>query len=179
MRLFTFLILSAFLIATAGCGYTSSSLLPPDTDSIHVANFANEIEPTRQVSDKNVTYFYFPGMETNITRSVIDRFILDSHLDIKAEKDADLVLKGSLTDLDRYPLSYSKDENVEEFRIEIIVDLSLLNNRTGKVMWQETGFSGQTDYDISGKNAINEAEAVNNAIKDLAQRIVERTVEAW
>ena len=118
-------------------------------------------------------------METNITRSVIDRFILDSHLDIKAEKDADLVLKGSLTDLDRYPLSYSKDEDVEEFRIEIIVDLSLYNNRTGKVMWQETGFSGQTDYDISGKNAINEAEAVNNAIKDLAQRIVERTVEAW
>ncbi|MGB2599916.1 MAG: LPS assembly lipoprotein LptE [Candidatus Omnitrophota bacterium] len=178
-RLFTFLILSVFLAVTCGCGYTTSSLLPPELDSIHVGNFTNRIDPTQEVSDKNATFFYFPGMETDITRQVIDGFIFDRHLDVKREADATLLLKGQLIELDRYPLSYSKTRDVEEFRVEVIVNIELYDNRTGKLMWKEPKFMGQFDYDVVGPNAKTEAAAVTGAIKDLSKRIVERTVEAW
>ena len=179
MRSLYFFVLSLFLVAAAGCGYTTSSLLPPELDSIHVDNFINKIDPTSPVSDKKATYFYSPGMETEITRKVIDEFIFDRHLDVKSKKEAVLLLKGELVEMDRYPLSYNKNDDVEEYRVEVIVDIELYDNRSGKVLWKENNFMGRSDYDVVGPNRKTEVEAISSAIKDLAQRIVERTVEAW
>ena len=130
MRLTAFLILSCFLAVTGGCGYTSVSLLPSELNSIHVDNFTNKIDPARQVSDKRASYSYWPGLETDITNAVINQFVLDKNLDVKSESKAALLLKGSLTDFRQYPLSYS-GENVEEFRVEVFVDMELYNNLQG------------------------------------------------
>ncbi|MCK4852576.1 MAG: hypothetical protein KAS86_05605, partial [Candidatus Omnitrophica bacterium] len=71
-----------------GCGYTASSLLPDGMDSIHVNNFVNEIDPTREISDKRSGYSYSPGVENEITRAVIDGFIFDRQLDVDTENNA-------------------------------------------------------------------------------------------
>jgi len=78
-----------------------------------------------------------------------------------------------------YPLSYDDNENIEEFRVEIFVDIALYNNDTGELVWKEKDFMGQSDYNISGPNVSTEAGAVKAAVKDIAERIFERTVEAW
>jgi hypothetical protein len=173
-------ILSILLIFLGGCGYTSASLLPSDVKSIHVTNFSNKIDPAREVSDRRMAYLYRPGLETEITRAAIDGFIFDGYLQIKSRKEADLMLKGELVDLQQYPLSYSAGGgNVEEYRVELMVDLECYDNRSGELMWKEKRFMGQSTYDTSGREAKTEAEGVTLAVKDLARRIVERTVEAW
>ncbi len=179
MRLFGSLLLSFFVIASGGCGYTTASLLPAELDSIHVANFANKIDPAAEVSDRRSTYSYRPGLETDITKAVINEFIFDRSLDVKTADRAALLLKGALVDFRQFPLSYDSDENVEEFRIELQVDIELHDNRTGEVMWTESAFMGQSDYTVSGPHARTESGALKDAVKDLAERIVERTVEAW
>ena len=179
MRLAGILILSILLLAAAGCGYTSASLLPPDCKSIRVDNFVNAIDTARVVSNRRASYSYWPGLETSITRAVIDDFIRDGNLKIKSEKEADLLLEGTLTNFQQFPLSYSKDETVVEFRMEIMVNIELYDNHTGKPMWKEDSFMGQTNYTISGPNAKTEAAAVADAVRDLAERVVERTVENW
>ncbi|MBD3380531.1 MAG: hypothetical protein GF408_08755 [Candidatus Omnitrophica bacterium] len=173
------LALAAVLLMTAGCGYSSRSLLPPDLTSVHVENFDNDIDPTRVSSDRRSSFSYRPGLEVDITRAVIDGFIFDRHLDIKSRKQADLLLEGQLKDFRLSPLSYDGSDNVTEYRAELIVDLQLYNNNTGELMWREAGFMGQANYSIDGPDAKSEAQAINDAVKDLAQRIVERTVEAW
>jgi hypothetical protein len=178
MRLTAFLVFLCFLIVASGCGYTSVSLLPPKLDSIHVENFANKIDIAREVSDKRASYSYWPGLETNITRAVIERFVLDKNLDVKSKDKATLLLKGALTDYRQIPLSYS-GENVEEFRVEVFVDIELYNNLTGELMWKETSFMGESTYTISGPHTKTEAQAVSEAVNDLAPRIVERTVDVW
>jgi len=40
-------------------------------------------------------------------------------------------------------------------------------------------FTGNTSYFTTGTQAKSEATAVNDALTDLARRIVERTVEQW
>jgi hypothetical protein len=179
MRTLSFFVLSILLVAAAGCGYTTSSLLPPGLDSIHVENFVNKIDPAKEVSDKRSSYSYWPGLETDITRATIDGFIFDRHLDIEGEKKAKMLLEGELTSFRQYPLSYDKNDNVEEFRIEILVNIKLYDNLNGSPMWEERSFMGETTYTITGPNAKTESEAVRAAVKDLAQRIVERVVEAW
>lgn len=169
----------AVLIPLAGCGYTSSSLLPADQDSIYVSNFVNKVDLSREISDRRNSYSYRPGLENDITRAIIDEFIHDRHLDLNPEDKAALLMKGSLTDFKQYPLSYEGNDTIAEFRMEISVDVALYDNRDGKLLWSETAFRGETSYTVSGPNRKTQSQAIAAAVKDLAKRIVERTVEHW
>ena len=177
----SFLITSMLLLCfcSSGCGYTSKSLLPDELNSIYVDNFKNEISATREVSNVRPTYLYVPGIENTITRAVIDGFIFDRHLDVTRQNDAALVLEGALVDMRQYPLSYTDNYNVIEYRLEIFVDIALYNNLTGDLMWREDRFMGQSNYTVSGPNRLTEAQARTKAVNDLAQRVVERVVEYW
>ena len=175
----TAVLLSLSMLFVSGCGYTSSSLLPKELNSIHVDNFKNLIDPTREVSDSRMSYSYRPGMDTQVTRAIIDGFIFDRRLDIKPDNKAALVLSGGIIDFKQYPLSYNRGGDVEEFRIEILVNMTLTDKLNGKVLWTENNFSGQADYTIVGPNATTETQAIQKAVKDLAQRVVEITVENW
>ena len=174
------LIFAVFLVSVVtGCGYTTRSLLPAELNSIHVNNFVNRIDPAAEVSDRRMSYTYWPGLENQITRGVIDEFIFDRHLDVKSEAKAAMLLKGELVDYKQFPLSYDKADNVEEMRTQITVDLELYDSATGELIWKETGFTGWSSYDLAGPNATTEAEGVRRAVRDIARRIVERVVEVW
>ena len=178
-RLNFLLILSVSILFVAGCGYSAKSMLPAGLDTIYVDNFKNGIEPTKELSDRRATNTYRPGLEVDITRDVIDDFIRDRHLKIDSEKRSKLTLKGTVTGYKQYPLSYDTGDSVVELRVQITVDLTLINNTTGTVMWEENSFMGESTYNITGPNAITEAEASREAVEDLALRIVELVVEAW
>ena len=168
-----------FLSLISGCGYTTKSLLPSDIKTIRVDNFKNDIQVQAEQSNLRMYRGYRPGMENDITRAVTNKFLTDGTLKIANESNADLTLKSSLMDFKRDALRYDTSDNVEEYRIKLIVNMELTNNKTGVVMWKEKGFAGETTYRTSGSLAKSDDAAVNDAIDDLARRIVERTVEAW
>ncbi|MFH0763682.1 MAG: LPS assembly lipoprotein LptE [Candidatus Omnitrophota bacterium] len=169
----------SILLFVSGCGYTTHSLLPSDFKSIRVDNFKNEIRITAEQSDQRMYVGYRPGMEIELTKAVIDAYLMDGNLKIARESNADIILTGALTDFKRNALRYDANDNVEEYRIELIVNIELENARTGALVWKETGFAGETTYRTSGSLAKSENAAIRAAIADLARRIVERTVEAW
>ena len=176
-RAYLAVLLLVFLLA--GCGYTTRSLLPPDIKTIYIDNFKNDIKVTAEQSNLRMYRGYRPGMEVDITRAVVNKFLLDGSLKVVNESNADLVLKSSLIDFKRDALRYDANNNIEEYRIKLIVNMELSNTKTGNAMWTEKGFAGETTYRTTGSLAISEDAAVNNAIDDLSRRIVERTVEAW
>ena len=53
------------------------------------------------------------------------------------------------------------------------------DKKANTLIWQENNFTGDTTYYVSGATSISEAAAVNNALTDLARRVVERAVEQW
>lgn len=167
------------LLSVPGCGYTTRSLLPPNFKSIYVDNFANNIKISAEQSNIRAYRGYRPGMETAIRKAVMDKFLSDGNLKLAAENSSDLVLHGSLLDYRREPLRYDNNDNIEEYRITLIVNMKLEDVKAGNVVWEEKNFAGETTYRTSGSFAISEGAAVDNAIIDLARRIVERTIEAW
>ena len=175
----SYLPILVFLFLVSGCGYTTKSLLPSNIKTIRVDNFKNDIKVEAEQSNLRMYRGYRPGMENDITRAVINKFLTDGTLRIANETTADLVLKSSLVDFKRDALRYDTNDNIEEYRIKLLVDMELTNNKTGLVMWREKGFAGETTYRTSGSRAKSETAAVGDAIDDLARRIVERTVEAW
>ena len=168
-----------FVLFISGCGYTTQSLLPSNYKTIYVDNFKNKINVTAEQSNLRMYRGYMPGMETTITRAVIDKYLFDGNLKIAPEHDADLVLTADFVDFRREALAYDANDNVQEYRLKLIVDMELKDNKTGKTLWAERNFSGETTYNITGGLAQSEQTAVDAATQDLARRIVERTVEAW
>ena len=187
IRLFLFLTVICFLLTTAltGCGYTTRSMLYGNYNTIYIAPFLNKVDITQESFSANKYRIYRPMLETDITKKVINRYLFDGNLKPAKEATADLVLKGELIEYRKDPLSYTANtEDVTEYRINIYVNLSLWDTKENKLLWQESNFNGNysyftADHINSASVKVPEATAVNNAIEDLARRVVERTVEQW
>jgi outer membrane lipopolysaccharide assembly protein LptE/RlpB len=172
----SFLVLIMFFascLCLPACGYSTKTSLPAHIKTIAVLPFANKID--FQSGKPNV---YVPLLEVKSHDAVINQFLFDGNLRIVDEKAADLVLKGELINYDRSALRFTDNNDVQEYRITITVRLTMLDGM-GQVMWEEPSFSGEDTYFLTGPNATSEAGAIEDAIKDLAKRIVERTVEDW
>ena len=88
-------------------------------------------------------------------------------------------MKSELIDYKRDSLRYDANDNIEEYRIKLIINMKLEDVKKGTVVWTQNGFTGEMTYRTSGPGAKSESTAVRDAEVDLARRIVERTVEAW
>jgi len=175
-----FLISFAFLIfCLTGCGYTTRSMIQGKFKTIYVEPFVNKVDFTQEAYSGNKYRIYRPTLETDITRSVSNKFLFDGNLKPTKEASADLILKGELIEFRKDPLRYNENNDILEYRINLVVNLSLWDKNENKLLWQENGFTGNTTFFTTGTLAKSEDTAVNDALNDLARRVVERTVEQW
>ena len=176
---FFIILLVACSLWLAACGYTTRSMVSNKFKTIYITPFANKVDITQETYSANKYRIYKPMLETDITRVVIDKFLFDGNLKPVKSESADLVLKGNLMEFRRDPLRYTDSDEVQEYRINLIVNIGLWDNKENKLIWQENNFTGDTTYFVTGQAAKSETTAVNDAISDLARRIVERVVEQW
>ena len=160
----------------AGCGYTTGSLLPPKYKKIAIQPFVNKIN---NIEENSSSTLYVPLLESNVRTSIIDRFLFDGNLRIAEADKADLIMNGNLIGIAQDDLRQDVNQNIQEYRIRIIVSLTLTDGATGKVLWTEPSFSGETTYFLTGTQAQTQSAAIDAALTDLAARVVERTVENW
>ncbi len=167
------------LVTLAGCGYTTHSAIKIGFKTIYIEPFKNNINYTSEFSEARNVRTYFPLLETKITQSIVDRFLFDGNLKIASREKAEMILKGALIDYTRDALRYDDNNNVLEYRVNLVISMSLYNSREDKLAWEEPRFIGEATYFTSGSLAKSEAAAVNAALEDLARRVVERAVEQW
>jgi hypothetical protein len=168
-----------FSAVLTGCGYSTGSLLPPRLRTIYVDNFKNKIDIGKEVTESARYTLYRPGLENEVTDAIVERFVFDGNLKIAPEDEADLTLKGNLLDYRQDALRYDGNDNVEEYRIKVTIDMELTDVAGDKLLWAETGFVGESTYKTTGRFAASEDTAREEAIEDLARRVVERTIEDW
>ncbi len=153
------------LVFIHGCGYSLHPALVSDIDSIHISTF------------KNNTYEH--NLEGMFLKTVTEEFILDGNLRIKDESVSDARLKGEIIGFELKPFAYGEDESsVEQYRIEVTVDASLVNLRKSSEIWREK-ITGDASYYTSGSLSKTKEEALRLALRDIAKTIVERTVRTW
>lgn len=170
----------ALVVYLSGCGYTARSLISPEFKSIYVENFTNRINITQEQTDERMYSGYRPGLEIDVTKTIIDRFLFDGNLKVtRAVGDHDLILKGELVDFRKEALRYDTNDNVEEYRIRLVVNLELKSAKGDLTIWKEDYFSGEATYRTTGSLAKSESAAISDALSDLARRVVERTIEGW
>lgn len=154
-------------------------MLPGHLKTVFVDPFKNKIDVSAEPSDKEALKIYRPGSENDITSAIISQFIKDGHLRVVKKEAADLIVTGELADYYKQALRYDRQENIEEYRIIVVVNMELKDTVKNKIMWKENNFVGYHTYRLTGPFASNEDTAREEAIKDLAQKIVEKVIEGW
>ena len=169
------ILLLLMAVVLTGCGYSTRSLLPENYRTIFVEPFENRVDYVN-ADDRKI---YIPGMETKVRSALTDRYLFDGNLRIGEQDTADLVLKGQLLGFSRDEVRLATDETVKEYRIRVTVALKLIDPSQEAPVWEEPSFSGEATYFTSGPLAKSEAQAIEDALKDLAIRTVARTIEDW
>lgn len=158
---------------SAGCGYTTKTVLPQSISTIYVDTVKNQIMIQK-------TYAYEPGVEMEITNAIINRLHRDGNLKVVGTpEEADVVLEPILVGYEQEGVRFSRLERAQEFRLFIVLDLRLWKPTTGELLWREENFSGDTEYFVTPVRSLGRDEATREAIDRLARNVVDRIVEDW
>ncbi len=165
-------VLVASFCVFSGCGYTQKAHLPNDIKTIAIPTFKNEIPPQDQ-------FAYQPGLEIELTNAIRDRFIFDGNLKVVDESKADAILEGAVVSYQQEGLRFDRLEDVNEYRLFLVVKFKLIDRRTKKVLIQEPNFSGRAEFFVSRDPNPTRRASANSATFDLARSLVDRIVEEW
>jgi hypothetical protein len=172
IRIWKLLTLLPFLIY--GCGvYSFSGSSVSGVKTIAVPLFDNQTQEY--------------GIRESLTEVVADRFVKDNTLKVVSEKQADSILRGTITQYKRESHTFDEQENIKEYVVRIWVNVVFEEKKSKKTIWQEDNMQGWGIYcvkdcvDESGNPKSDETEddGKERAIQKLAEDIVNRTVKGW
>ncbi len=153
------------LLILCGCGfYTFSGNIPGHLKTIAI--------PT--VSNQTAEF----GVAEDLTDALIERFTVDNSLKIRSLQNADCVLHCTLLRLDDKPFSYRADESVDEYKVSLTVKVRFEDLVKTKVIWEES-LTQFGVYPFSGGSTAYRGEGIEEAIKKLAEDILNKTVSGW
>lgn len=121
-----------------------------------------------------------PDVETIVTTALVDEFVKSGIVRV-VEENADAVISGAVTSYDLTPVSFNKNDVIQEYRLTIKIEVSLVRKSDGKVVWQDKNIIDYEDFKVTTTdiNATKTAEldAVKKMAKDTARLIKERILE--
>lgn len=182
--IYTILVLSIFILT--GCSYYSmAGSIPPHIKSIAIPLVNNQTAEF--------------GIAESITDNIIEVFNEENILRIVDEGSADSILRGTIISLEDAPYTFSSEEAVSEYRINITMDITWndVNNDVDLLKkrysgWGAYGLSGDinTDgIDNDGDGKIDEDDddefgdprsfATKVAITKIAEDIVNNILTSW
>jgi hypothetical protein len=156
--------LGLLLVALAGCPYGfSSSLLPGHIKSVSLPLFENRTDRGE--------------LSTALADSLTEAFIDNHTLKVVGEKAADSQVEGAIVEYRRVPFTVGADEQVLEYRVEIVLEVRFVDLRKNKVLWEEPRL-GQWDT-YSFVNGEREELGIGRVLTKLVEDVLNRTVEGW
>jgi outer membrane lipopolysaccharide assembly protein LptE/RlpB len=153
------------LVLLMACGYRMAGKethVPPGLSSIAIPTLKNKT--------------FEPGIEIQFTQAFLNEFIQDRRVKVVSRAEADAILEGVVTDFSAYGVAYDKSGFVLQYRTSIVVNFTL-KDRTGKVLWEERGWTENQWFRASSTGVTNEAArqvAIQRTAGFMAERIRDR-----
>ena len=154
------------ILTMNGCmKYSFKGALPSYLKTIYIPMFYDEA-PSNPI----------PESTELLSQKVFDVFIEDNTLKIvDKEKDADLVMTGSITSIKSANERVGENETVTQKKLTVRVSVECMNTHTNKPLWKQTvSESGYYEYESGDIQ-----QAYLDAIELLAEEILTKTIAAW
>lgn len=166
-----FLLFAALPALLTACGYRIAGKggnMPGNISTISIPFLKNQVQK--------------PDIETIITTALVDEFVKSGIVKV-AEKDADAVLSGAVTGYNLAPVSFNRNDVIQEYRLTIKLEISLVRKSDGKVLWEDKNITDYEDFKVTSAdvNATKSAEldVIRKMARDTARLIKERMLEEF
>jgi outer membrane lipopolysaccharide assembly protein LptE/RlpB len=153
--------------ALAGCGYSFHGTLPTHIKTVAVPIFVNR---TQQ-----------PGVESVITRAIVDAFATNGRLRVVRVEDADSILEGEVIGYSVGPIAVDRSLSVQQYRLGVTLNLRMRDVRHNEVLFQQN-FSEQADFRVAGSVAQTlsvEAGALQQAAVEIGRSVVSLALDRF
>jgi outer membrane lipopolysaccharide assembly protein LptE/RlpB len=129
------LALVAYIAGLPACGYrlaNSGTGVPESADTIAIDLFGNQ---TRE-----------PGLEVDLQRAIEEEFRRRGTLRVTREPDADLVMRGTVRQLQNAPVAFTGADEAVTFQSRMTVSVRLIEPTTGQVLVKASSIQERTDF---------------------------------
>jgi outer membrane lipopolysaccharide assembly protein LptE/RlpB len=161
-----------FLLSSCGYGLTGrGELIPEGATNIAVPVFFNATNE--------------PYVDVDVTQAVVEEFLTDGRLHVADIENADLALRGRVDKYEAIPVSYSQSSYVQQYRVRIVVEATLQDLRTKKILWQEKGIEAVflAEYAVAlghiEATRVFKEDAIKKASQDIARTLRSRVLEGF
>lgn len=103
----------------------------------------------------------------------------DNTLKVVDYPAADCVLEGTVTRYFLRQASITPDQQVDEFQIQITVELTFRVKATGKTIFEKRRFTGTGNYFLNDPGGSSEGSAKKVAVDEIIKDILAQIVEDW
>jgi len=121
-----------------------------------------------------------PDVETIFTTALVDEFVKSGIVKV-VEEDAEAVVSGAITGYDLTPVSFNRNDVIQEYRLTIKLQISLTSKSDGKVLWEDKNIADYEDFKVTSADITAtktaELDAIKKMAKDTARLIKERMLE--
>jgi len=165
--IFWFLLLTLLM----GCGYYiagKGGVFPGGVKTIAIPFFINQTQK--------------PEIESFITADLVDEFIRGGQVLVVDEAKAEATLIGIIKGYTLTPISFSKTDVIQEYRLSIQMEVTLVRKADGKVLWEDKGITDYEDFKVTTDVTATktaELDAFKKMARDTARLIKERMIEAF
>ena len=141
MRRYVLLLLASLLLA--GCGYRfagEEESISPAFRTVFVDIFTNKTGEAYA--------------ESIFRSAFISRFVQEGRFTLARNRgEADLICRGAVRDLRTSPLAYKATNLTAEDRLTVMLEISIEERESGRVVWAESSFIGTGDYPVTTAGA--------------------------
>ncbi len=113
-----------------------------------------------------------PNLNTTFIAAFRREFIFRGEPQLVRAQEAESVLQGTIRSLSASSLAYDEEARAKEYRITITLDLLLVRQSDGEILWRGNGIKGSEEYMASDDVMVNE-ERKNRAIRQIAADLAE------
>jgi outer membrane lipopolysaccharide assembly protein LptE/RlpB len=152
-----------------GCGYhfqESTGSLPSDVRSLSIPLFSNRTMQT--------------GIESEVTRALVEKFISAGRLPIRRQDSADALLTGAVKSFSTTSVTVTGETQVTTgYRATLTVEVIFQRQRDGRILWKEE-MSDWWNYSVVSDLALtekNKKDAIRQISLLLAEKIHELILE--
>jgi hypothetical protein len=160
-RNFWLLIIVAFSASACGYGFSGQGEFPEGVQHIFIEVFDNRTSKA--------------GIERIVTNQVIFEFTRQRQNSlVDSPANADAILRGTITTIRTQTVARVGTEVASQREVVMIVDLSLVRQNGGQILWAAKGVRDRQVYDVAQQSQIVTNQNETDAIAVLSERISER-----
>jgi outer membrane lipopolysaccharide assembly protein LptE/RlpB len=156
------------VLFVSGCGYHvagKGGAMPPGVESLAIPVFENRTTK--------------PDIESDLTAAFVTEFVTT----VNVEGDAGHAMYGVIKRYELQPVSFTKSDINQEYRLTVEMTLTIIDKSSGQVVWRDENISDYEDFTVNINDVTETTEreeaALGKLARDTARLVKERMMEGF